>query len=146
MEKLWGTNATIFSLQLLGYYASKNSFLSNGSAAIFEVIIAAGIAVAAGLFVAVGQDLYKGVNNLTIVLLAAASAVTQLPRGLIPNDDIAVIGAFTCILFAVVLERREDESIVSSYVAAIPGMGVFLGGAILLYRKWQDFRVTAGWA
>lgn len=136
MKKLWKTNTAIFSLQILGYVITI-VFFDEGNiekARIVESLIAVGVAVAAGLFMLVGDELDKEVRNLTILLLAASAAIIQLPRDLIPGDSIMVFGAFACLPVAVWRERVENESIFWCFVTALPGTGIFIGGIILFYR------------
>lgn len=112
-------------------------FLDEGNfekARIVEALIAVGVAVAAGLFMLVGDELDKEVRNLTILLLAVSAAIIQLPRGLVPSDNIVVLGAFACLPVAVWRERVESESIFWCFVTAIPGIGILIGGVILFYR------------
>jgi len=146
MLKLWKTGSAIFLLQWLGYFVVAG-FLDEGNvekARVVEAIIAAGISISAGLLALVGEKIVKEIDSLTICLLAAAAAIIQLPRDLIPGltgiDNLAVLSAFMCILVAVWRERKESESILGCFATAIPGLGMFIGGVILLYRRWQQHR------
>jgi hypothetical protein len=136
MFNLWKTGTAIFLLQLVGFAISYDIFDKGNveMAKVVEAIIAAGIALTAGLFIIVEARMDEKVGSPTIFLLAVAAAVIALPRGIIPADTIIVLVAGAFLLMAVMLERVENESILGCFFATIPGLGTIIGGAILLYR------------
>lgn len=151
MRNLLITNAGILFPQAFAYTIAY-AFLVPGDeefARIAMAIVALSIAIAALLFEMVGEKLDEKIDNFTVMFLGAAAAILQCPLGSFlkgPSVGVMVVLAvFVCIMLAVWKERRDGESLRLCFVVAIPGMGVPFGGAILLYRGWQNFRETAGW-
>lgn len=142
MFNLWKTATAIFLLQLVGFAISYDVFDKGNveMAKIVQSIIAAGIALTAGVFILTGERMDKKVDSPTIFLLAVAAAVIALPRSIIPADTVVVLIAGVFLLIAVMLERVGNESILACFAATIPGLGMIIGGVILLYRRLQRHR------
>ena len=150
MRNLWKANTVLSLLTVLDFYLVYE-FIDKGNVQagrIADALLAAAIAISALLFRLVGHQLDEEVDSFTIFLLASAEAIIALPRGFIQGtavNNIAELMAVVCLLVAVWRERKEGESLLGCAAVVIPKFGVIIGAPILLYRKWQDFRETAGW-
>ncbi|MBU6388276.1 hypothetical protein KGQ72_00090 [Patescibacteria group bacterium] len=147
MLKLCKVNAAVFLPMLLGFYISY-VFFDKGNVETARVvwsIVAAGIALAAGVFAAAGARLDEKIDSVTISLVASAYAMIEMPRDLLPGavDSSALVMAVVFLLVAAERERLKEESILGCVGILIPGYGAFIGAPILFYKGRRRQKISA---